>query len=72
MSKPRAKPSMLNTYDFSKGVRGKHAERYAEGTNLVLLAPDVAEVFPDSASVNEALRALRIAQKLTLSRSPKK
>lgn len=39
-------------------VRGKYAARYAEGTNLVLLAPDVAEVFPTQESVNEALRFL--------------
>jgi hypothetical protein len=39
-------------------VRGKYAERYARGTNVVLLDPDVAEVFPDPASVNRALRAL--------------
>ncbi len=38
------------------GVRGKYAERYREGTNLVLLAPDVARAFPDAAAVNEALR----------------
>jgi hypothetical protein len=45
-------------------VRGKYAKRYAEGTNVVLLAPDVAAVFPNSQSVNEALRALvRIARK---------
>ena len=36
---------MLNEYDFSKGVRGKYAERYAAGTNLVVLAPDLAEAF---------------------------
>jgi hypothetical protein len=39
-------------------VRGKYAERYARGTNLVLLDPDVAEVFPDAEAVNQALRAL--------------
>ena len=39
-------------------VRGKYAERYKKGTNLVLLAPDVAEAFPDSESVNELLRLL--------------
>jgi hypothetical protein len=44
-------------YD-SGGVRGKYAERYAQGTNVVLLDPDVAEVFRDQASVNRALRAL--------------
>ena len=48
-------------YDFSQlkgGVRGKYAERYREGTNLVLLDPDVAAVFPDAKSVNDALRQL--------------
>lgn len=38
------------------GVRGKYAERYRAGTNLVLLDPDVAKAFPDDAAVNEALR----------------
>jgi hypothetical protein len=41
---------------LKEGVRGKYAGRYREGTNLVLLAPDVAEVFPDERAVNEALR----------------
>lgn len=45
-------------YDFSTGVRGKHHEAYRSGTNVVLLDPDVAEVFKDSASVNAALRTL--------------
>jgi hypothetical protein len=49
---------MLPEYDFSKGVRGKYAKRYAAGTNIIVLSPDVAEVFPDSASVNETLRVL--------------
>ena len=49
---------MRSEYDFSKGVRGKYAKRYAEGTNVVLLAPDVAAMFPDVESANEALRAL--------------
>lgn len=49
---------MLSEYDFSKGVRGKYAKRYAEGTNVVVLAPDVADAFPDADSVNEALRTL--------------
>jgi hypothetical protein len=44
--------------DLRRGVRGKYAERYAQGTNLVPLDPDVAEVFPDAAAVNQALRAL--------------
>ena len=45
-------------YDFSGGVRGKHYEAYREGTNVVFLDPDVAQVFQDSASVNQALRLL--------------
>lgn len=49
---------MLDEYGFSKGVRGKYADRYAEGGDLVLPAPDVLEVFPDSRSVNEALLLL--------------
>ncbi len=62
--KRRRDPDMLDDYDFSKGVRGKYAERYAEGTNVVVLAPDVAAFFPNSESVNEALRALvQIARK---------
>jgi hypothetical protein len=40
------------------GVRGKYAERYKAGTNLVLLAPDVAAAFPNERAVNEALRSL--------------
>ena len=51
-------PEMLDEYDFGEGVRGKYAERYNEGTNIVVLSADVAEVFPDSESVNDALRAL--------------
>ena len=43
-------------YDFSGGVRGKYAAQYAAGTNVVRLEPDVAAVFPDSESVNAALR----------------
>lgn len=40
-------PEMLEEYDFSKGVRGKYAARLAEGANVVVLDPDVAEVFTD-------------------------
>ena len=49
---------MLDEYDFGGGERGKYAKRYAEGTNIVKLDADVARVFPDAASVNEALRAI--------------
>ena len=52
----KANDEMRAEYDFSGGVRGKYADRYAEGTNLVALEPDVARSFPDSASVNAALR----------------
>jgi hypothetical protein len=44
-------------YDFRGGVRGKHARRFADGTNLVLLDPDVAAEFDDARAVNRALRA---------------
>lgn len=55
---------MLEEYDFSKGVRGKYAKRYAQGTNVVFIDPDVAEYFPDHDAVNEALRSLiRIIKK---------
>src|SRR5712692_8140332 len=57
--RPRSKPDeMLREYDFSGGVRGKYASRFAKGTVMVVLDPDVAEVFPDPGSVNKALRAL--------------
>ena len=49
---------MRPEYDFSKGVRGKHSKAYKQGTNVVLLEADVAEVFKDSESVNHALRTL--------------
>jgi hypothetical protein len=49
---------MKPEYDFSQGVRGKHAASFAKGTNIVVLDPDVAKVFRDSESVNETLRAL--------------
>ena len=49
---------MLDEYDFSAGVRGKYAERYAKGTNAAVLDPDVAKVYPDSQAANKALRDL--------------
>ena len=53
---------MRKEYDFGGAAIGKYAGQYAEGTNMVLLDPDVASAFPDSKSVNEALRSLvRIA-----------
>ena len=52
---------LLEEYDFSQmsnGVRGKYAKQYHEGVKLIMLEADVAKIFPDAKSVNEALRAL--------------
>ena len=49
---------MKKEYDFSKGVRGKYAGRIENGTNLVLLEPEVAKYFPSSKAVNRALKSL--------------
>ena len=57
-SKPKAQREKVPDIDFTGGVRGKYAKRYARGTNIVVLSPELAEVFPDSNSVNEALRTL--------------
>lgn len=54
----RTGDGMRNHYDFSTGVRGKYAARFREGTNLILLEPDVARAFPDSKAVNQTLRTL--------------
>jgi hypothetical protein len=56
--KARNSDRMRPEYDFSKGVRGKHATRYASGTNVVVLAPDVASRFRTADDVNETLRAV--------------
>jgi hypothetical protein len=50
--------AMRPEYDFRGGVRGKYAKRFSEGSNLIILDPDVATIFPDSKSVNDALRAI--------------
>ena len=63
MSNESEQDTMRPEYDFSSGARGKHHEAWREGTNIVLLDPDVAKVFKDSETVNSALRTLaRIAQ----------
>lgn len=55
----RRKVDELRTeYDFSRAERGKHHVSYKAGTNVVLLEDDVAKAFPDSSSVNRALRAI--------------
>jgi hypothetical protein len=51
-------PEMRADYDFSQGVRGKYARRYAQGANVVMLEADVAKVFPNAEAVNDSLRAL--------------
>jgi hypothetical protein len=52
--------------DLGVGVRGKYFEEYRKGTNLILLSPDVARVFPTEEAVNEALRSLiSLAEKST-------
>jgi hypothetical protein len=59
MKKVREKNNeMLREYDFSQGVRGKYARRYARGSNVVVLEPDVAKVFPNAEAVNSSLRSL--------------
>ena len=58
-ARPKHAPEeMLPEYDFSGGVRGKYASRFAKDSIMVVLDPDVAEVFPDPESVNKALRSL--------------
>ena len=54
----KGSPEMRESYDFSGGTRGKYAKRYDSGSNVVVLDPDVAELYPDARSVNRALRAL--------------
>lgn len=59
MRRAADEPEMREEYDFSKGVRGKYASRFQSGLVVtVVLDPDVAEAFPDSTSVNEALRLI--------------
>jgi hypothetical protein len=56
MKKADSDPGLRSQYDFSGGVRGKYAARYEQGTNIVVLDPDVATIFKTSEAVNEALR----------------
>lgn len=58
MKKMRNDPDLLKEYDFSKGIKGKYSQKYSEGTNVVVIEPDVAKYFPDHDSVNQALRSL--------------
>lgn len=54
----RRNDQMRAHYDFTGGVRGKYARKYTEGTNVVVLDPDVARLFPNREAVNETLRAV--------------
>lgn len=58
MNETTESDEMRPEYDFSGGVRGKHHAAYQQGTNVILLEPDIAKVFRDSAAVNHALRML--------------
>jgi len=59
MKKAREKTSeMLPEYDFWQGARGKYAQRYPRGSNVVVLEPDVAKIFPNAEAVNSSLRSL--------------
>jgi hypothetical protein len=70
MNKDSKKDELRSEYDLStlkNRVRGKYAERFAEGTNVVLLESDIVASFPDSKSVNKALRMLiKIAKSQTI------
>lgn len=66
--KNRKADDLRPEYDFSSGARGKHHMVYKEGTNVVVLDPDVAEAFPDASSVNRALRLLLELAKKQLSK----
>jgi hypothetical protein len=57
-STKRPAREMRAEYDFSAGVRGKYTEQYQAGSNVILLEPELAEAFPNSKAVNDALRAL--------------
>ncbi len=58
MKKTQKDPNMLEEYDFSNAVKGKYSSKYLEGSNIVVIEPDVAKYFPDHDSVNQALRSL--------------
>jgi hypothetical protein len=67
MKRMQKDPDMLDGYDFSQGVQGKYADRFREGTNLVLLDRDIAEAFPSDEAVNTALRLVIQLKKLAKS-----
>ena len=72
MSQPRnvaPEDEMRAEYDFSGGTRGKYLEQYGQGMNIVVLDPDVADVFRDSDAVNDALRLLMSIARKQLGKS---
>jgi hypothetical protein len=58
MKRKKNNTDMLPEYDFTGAVRGKYAKRYAKGTNVIVLDPDLHDLFPDSESVNRVLHAI--------------
>ena len=54
----RDRDTMRKEYDFSRGVRGQTAARYSRGANVVVVDPDLLDVFPNPGAVNQVLRAL--------------
>jgi hypothetical protein len=71
--KGKDKDELRAEYDPSlirAGMRGKYAEQYRSGTNLVWLAPDVAAAFPNAEAVNEALRLLMKVAEESMSKKP--
>ncbi len=63
---------MRAEYDFSHGVRGKYAQRFGKGTNLIAIDPELRSVFPDSRAVNDALRILVRAGQSAVGRAGKR
>jgi hypothetical protein len=63
MKNGKEKDTMREEYDFTGGIRGKYAQRFSDGSNIIVLDPDVGKLFPDSKTVNELLRSIaKIAQ----------
>jgi hypothetical protein len=61
-----SEPDMRPEYDFSSAVRGKYYKRFVEGSNVVVLEPDVAKKFKNSAAVNKVLRTYLKSPKRSL------
>lgn len=74
MKRIQNNPDLLEEYDFSQGVRGKYAQRYSEGANVVVIEPDLAKYFPHHDAVNDAcdhwLRSLKSQGKSIAKKAP--